>query len=79
MTGLFAYRYCRLVANDYAACSETGLFQIPDTNKERPRAKDNVLAHKKRGGGIKILWKNKPLKTRGIIAEKVETPLSLTA
>ena len=58
---------------------ETRQFQILGTNKERPRAKDRVLVHKKLDGEIKILWKNKPLKIREIIVEEVENPAPLTA
>jgi hypothetical protein len=52
---IFVYRYSRAAANDYAARFETGQFQILNTNKEGPRAKDNVSVHKKLDGEIKIL------------------------
>jgi hypothetical protein len=63
------------------ACLQTqsGQFQILNTNKEGPRAKNRVSAHKKPDGEIKIIWKNKPLKTREIITEEVENPALLTA
>jgi hypothetical protein len=67
------------VANDYVVRFETRQFQILNTNKEGPRAKDNVSVHKKLDGEIKILWKNKPLKIREIITEEVKNPALLTA
>jgi hypothetical protein len=79
LSEIFVYRYSRVVANDYVARFETRQFQRLNTNKERPRAKDNVSVHKKPDGEIKIIWKNKPLKTREIITEEVKNPALLTA
>ena len=69
----------RVAANDYVARFETRRFQILNTNKERPRAKDRVVMYKKLDGEIKILRKNKPLKIREIMVEEVENPVPLTA
>jgi len=56
----------RSISKDFIIRFETRLFQILDSNKILPRAKDKVLVRIKLDNSIQILWKDKPLLVKEI-------------